>query len=79
MSSAPLAPGDEFQSPTSAKREAASAGWISAAQQHTGTAIPPMFFGNTAKVTVVYHEVAGNQILISYYNNSNAVICHRLH
>jgi len=36
-------------------------------------------FANHAEVTVVYLEEAGNQIPVSYYNNSNAVICHHLH
>lgn len=62
-----------------AVRKPASDGWINAALRHTITSMLLMLFGNHAKVTVVYLEVVGNRILISYYNNSNAVICHHLH
>lgn len=60
-----------------AVRKPASGAWINTALQHT--LILLMVFGNHAKATVVYLEVAGNQILISYYNNSNAVMCHHFH
>lgn len=59
-------------------RQTASGGWINFALYHSLTLIL-MLFGNHAKVTAVYLEEAGNWMLISYYNNSNAVICHHLH
>lgn len=62
-----------------AVRKAASEGWISPALQRPLILIPLLLFGAHAKVTGVYLEEAGKQMLISYCNNSAAVICQHLH
>lgn len=59
--------------------KAASEGWISPALQHPLSLMPLLLFGAHAKVTGVYLEEAGKQMLLSYCNNSTAVICQHLH